>query len=240
MTKIAQVLTTSAVTPDLVNEFFHQSQGVDSPVDAAIIKKAGDLCQVNWLGLYCMAIIETGWFTSKIFKNNRNMFGLGAVDSDPERSASVFFDYKEAALAGAQHLAVYSGVPDFKNLPVGRFVLERTAKIRDWGYFGLVKEFKDLGGKTDDNKVKWASNPEHGKQIEGLYSQILSYCIDNYQPPQKPETPEPPKEEPPKKELPKGVIVAVLKILVSIVGKFFPWLGWLTVILYALIDLLSK
>lgn len=239
MTRIAQPLLTSAVTVDLVNEYFHQSQGVDSPVDAAILKKAGDLCQVNWLGLYCMAIVETGWFTSKIFKNNRNMFGLGAVDSNPEKSASVFFDHAEAALAGAQHLGVYAGVPVFKSMPVNKFVLERTGKIRDWGYFGIITDFKELGGKADDGKVKWASNPKHGEQVEKLYSNILTYCLDNYQPsPKPPVTPEAP--EPPKKELPKGAIVTLLKILVAIIGKFFPWLGWITMILYALIEYFSK
>lgn len=236
MTKIIGSIPKHSHFGNLVNEWFFSKTGSESPVDARLFIESTKRLDLNWIGLYAMAIVETGYFNSQIFKNTKNMFGIGAVDSDPLEGAAVFFSYQESALCGAQHLGVYAGLPALKNKPENYFVIPRTFKIMQWGYYGLVSQFSELGGKTPDGKVKWASNPEHGKQVESLYAQIVAYCEDVYQP--EPETPVTP--EPPKNELPKGLIVAVLKILVSLIGKFFPWLGWLSFILYALIEYFSK
>lgn len=221
----------SSITPELVNQWFYKLRKYETPIHAKLFKKAGEECGVNWLGLWCMAMVETGYFTSKIFREKGNMFGLGAVDSDPHGGAASFVTPQEAVLAGAQHLAVYAGVPSFKLKPEEKFILKRTSDIRKWGYFGLIKEFKDLGGKNTEGKVLWASNPNHGKSVEFLIAEILATA------PKEPESPKPP-EAPP--AVPKGILRAVVLALWPVVLKFFPWLGWLTAIVYALVDLFLK
>ena len=218
------------VTPEIVNEYYHVIKGAEAPVDAHLFEIAASRFGINWLGLWAMSIVETGWFTSAILKEKRNLFGLGAVDRDPGEAAS-FLSLEEAAKAGAQHLAVYAGSPFVKDLAETAFVLPRTYQLLRWGWFGIVQTFVELGGKDKDGKIKWASNSDHGRQVENLISQVTQYAL-KAQPPPKPV------------ELPKEslwiVILQGLKGIVPVVGKIFPPLALYSAAIYAVIDILIR
>jgi hypothetical protein len=267
MTVIAGALLRREPTDALIEEWFHIKTGRECPVDVSMFRREAYRVGVNFLGLYCMAIIETGYFTSEIFKTKKNMFGLGAVDSDPVGGAATFGSYLEAVRAGAEHLAVYGGSRSVKDWAVSQFVLERTGQVKKWGYFGVVTEFGEMGGKDAKGRVLWASNPQHGAQIERMYGEILGYCIGRYndaprtpdEPPRK--TPEP-NPAPPIKEEPAPVpdenkkpepepgpvvpihkdsiwtvIMHALKTLQPFVAKINPWFGWILLFLYSLLDI---
>ena len=219
----------TVVTPEIVNEYYHVVKGAETPVDAHLFEIAAARYGVNWLGLWAMSIVETGWFTSAIFREKRNLFGLGAVDRDPGEAAS-FLSLEEAAKAGAQHLAVYAGSAFVRDLAETAFVLPRTYQLLRWGWFGIVGTFGELGGKDKDGKVKWASNPDHGRQVENLISQVHMYALKV-----QPE----PVPEPPKESL-WLVILHGLKGLVPLVGKFFPPLALYSAAIYAVIDILIR
>lgn len=225
------ILTQSEIDWQKADLWFFYNKGSLPPVSA---KDFQAICEciggINWLGLWAMAIIETGYFRSKIFLEKKNMFGLGAVDHNPLGDAALFKDYHDAILAGAQHLAVYAGHPDFKDKPESKFILKRTSDIRKWGFFGIVKEFSELGGKESNGKVKWASNPNHGKQVESIIQEIKNFT--------------PPIAEKSafnadsKKKLARTLINGSFKIGVPLLIKVFPWLGWVSFGLYALGDYL--
>lgn len=223
------------VQPHLVNVWFASKNARVTPANALWFRNFGSSLGVDWLGLYCMAIIETGYFTSEIFKEKNNLFGIGAVDSNAFPGAIHFDSVLHGIEAGSQHLAVYAGVETVRTWGVKKFVAERTYNLIGWGFFGIVSEFRDFGGKNADGKVKWASNPQHGAQIEALYAEIVHYCMKSEKKPEP--APEP---VPPKSDGWKALLALVLKVAWPIVTKFFPWLGWLTVAVYAIIEFLSK
>lgn len=260
MPVIAGALLRKETTDALIEEWFHVKTGRECPVDVSLFRRESWRVGVDFLGLFCMAIIETGYFTSEIFKSKRNMFGLGAVDSDPQGGAALFRSDVEAVRAGAEHLAVYGGTRIVKDWAVSQFVLERTGQIKKWGYFGIVKEFKDLGGKDAQGRVKWASNPNHGSQIERLYGEILAYCLGRWddeprtpdEPPRKIPEPDPappvvppaekkPEPKQPGPEVPtNGALTAImhaLKTLQPFLAKVNPWLGWIVFALYTILDI---
>lgn len=219
------------VSGQTVIDWFKEKKGESLPVPIDEFISIAEDCGVNWLGLFCMALVETGYFTSEIFKTKKNMFGLGAVDSDPLGGAASFQTYSNGIKAGAQHLAVYAGVSSFKKMPHYDFILQRTAKLRDWGYFGIVKDFNDLGGVDSRGRIKWASNPEHGKIVERLYFEIEAYAEEVTEAP-------PVLEKPPTKdnELMEKVI-KLLRTIQPVLSKIHPWLGWFILILYSVLDI---
>lgn len=221
-----------AVTPEVVNEYFHVVTGKEALVDAKLFAEVASRYRLNWLGLWSMSIIETGWFTSHLLKTKRNLFGLGAVDSDPKRAAS-FITYEEAALAGAQHLAVYAGSELVRDLPELRFVLPRTYQLLRWGWFGIISEFGEMGGQTAEGKVKWASNPDHGRQVENLISRVTQYALDVEPEPE----PEEPKPEPVNWF---AALLLVLRAALPAIGKAFPPIALWAGAIYAVIDILIR
>jgi hypothetical protein len=229
MTRVKDAKLDLAVTVEAVEEWFHQRVGFECPVDVDIFRVESGKLGLHWVGLFAMAIIETGYFRSEIFRSKRNMFGLGAVDSDPAGKAAQFPTDTLAVRAGAEHLAVYAGSPAIQKWPDSNFVLKRSAKLRQWGYFGIIRDFAELGGITNDSKVKWASNANHGKQVEVLIAEIINYCKKNAH--QK----NPPKSAPGNAVLWKALVVA-LKKLQPILAKVNPWLGWIALVLYSVIE----
>lgn len=158
---------------------------------------------VNWVVLFCQFCIETGFGKSQLFKDKLNMFGLGAVDSDSQNSAERFRTFRTAIRAGAQHLAVYAGTDKIRVLAPEQFVLERTAKLKTWGYLGIVTYVDEMGGKNTAGQVKWASDPLYGQKIAAMYESIVAYALDD-NPKPLPIPPAPPPKLPPKGE-PKPV-----------------------------------
>lgn len=231
MTKIKSL---SSVDPDVVEQWFLYKKGRTAPVRAWAFKQFADELGLNWLGLYCMAIIETGYFTSQIMQTKNNLFGIGAVDSDPLGGAQKFDSLQHGIEAGAQHLAVYAGVEQVRQWPERKFIAKRSYQLVGWGYFGIIKEFSDLGGKDDGGRVKWASNPEHGKQVEKLIAEISAFKA----PVKTPDAPSEPDKPAPR--VPWRVIGTILKAVWPFVVKAFPWLGWATAIVYAIVEFLLK
>lgn len=221
----------SAVTPEIVNEYFAVVKATESPIDASLFELVGDRYGVNWLGLWAMSIVETGWFSSRLLKEKKNLFGLGAVDSNPD-SAPSFVSLEESALAGAQHIAVYAGSQKVRDLPETAFVLGRTYQLLRWGWFGICQEFGELGGKDKDGKVKWASNPDHGRQVENLISRVTQYALEVEV------KPEP--VEPKPKENWFVHILTVLKAVLPAVIKMFPQFALWSGAIYALVDILIR
>jgi hypothetical protein len=237
MTEIVQVYQ-GKVTPKLVDSWFRQKTGRDAPVSAALFRKHADEIGVHWLGLYCMSIVETGYFVSRIFEQKKNLFGLGAIDSDAYAGAALFKNYDDAVLAGAQHLAVYAGADSAKDKPESWFLLERTFKLKSWGFFGLIHEFWELGGKSADGKILWASNPQHGTTVENLIGEIerLAPVVV---------APKPVPEVKPVPVAPKGdgwvtVVSGALRVVGGVVVKSFPYVGWIILVVSELIKLFGK
>lgn len=154
----------------------YKKPGALIPAIAPLFKEEGNALGINWAALWCMSIIETGYFQSDIYKKKRNLFGLGAIDSDPAGAAVSFRTEREAVRAGAQHLAVYGGAPKAKLLKDADWVMPRSKSLFSWGYYGLVKHFENFGGTAPGGKVKWASNPKHGQQILALYNELLEFA----------------------------------------------------------------
>ena len=219
------------VTPEIVNEYFTVIKATESPIDASLFELASERYGVNWLGLWAMSIVETGWFSSRLLKEKRNLFGLGAIDSDPD-SAPSFVSLEESAIAGAQHIAVYAGSQKVRDLPETAFVLGRTYQLLRWGWFGICQEFGELGGKDKDGKVKWASNPDHGRQVENLISRVTQYALDVKQEPELP-TPKP-------KENWLLHVLTVLRAALPVVIKMFPQFALWSGAIYALVDILIR
>ena len=225
-------LYSGPTTAQSVKDWFKEKRKEDLPVQVEDFIKHCEVAGVNWVGLFCMAILETGYFTSHIFKTKKNMFGLGAIDSDPLGGAASFQDESAAILAGAQHLAVYAGVSGYKKKPHYEFILQRTAKIREWGYFGIVRHFSDLGGKDLKGRVKWASNPKHGEIVERLYLEIEEFSQTQN-----------PVEEVVEKPLPSDPtdfwekVIKLLRTIHPVLSKIHPWLGWFILILYSVLDI---
>lgn len=59
---------------------------------------------VNGIFLASMAIHESGWGTSKISKDKKNLFGFGAYDRSPYESAHSFTEYSEGIETVAKYL----------------------------------------------------------------------------------------------------------------------------------------
>lgn len=226
-----KIKSESPVDWQIADMWFLEKKGKLPDVSA---REFQELCEcvgnLNWLGLWCMAIIETGYFSSTIFKQKKNLFGLAAVDKNPLGEAASFETIHDAVLAGVQHLAVYAGHHDFEKKPQGQFVLQRTSDIRKWGFFGIVEYFNQLGGKDINGRVKWASNPNHGKQIASLYEEILTFSK------KKLNKLEDDKNNEAKSKLKKTLVAGSFKIGIPLLIKAFPWLGWVSFGLYALSD----
>lgn len=222
MTRIVGDVT-SSVSVELVENWFRERVGYSCPVSIGIFKTECNKLGLNWLGLLAMSIVETGWFTSEIYKQKRNLFGLGAVDSDPMGGAASFVSDELAVRAGAEHLAVYAGAESVRRRLDSEFVLRRTAQIRNWGYVGIVTHYLDLGGKSEDGRIKWASNPGHGMQVENLIYEMSDYCERHAEP-----------------ESESGsiwnTVISVLKYLHPILAKVNPWLGWIAFGAYTILD----
>lgn len=144
------------------------------PIVTMFIEEA-EAYGINWAALFCQAIVETGWFSSPIYKSKGNLFGLGAVDHDPSNQAISFESERPAVRAGVQHMAMFAGLDKIKTLPSEGFVLHTTRELSGQGYFGVVKNFDQLGGKSKDI-TKWASDPLYGQKIVSLYQQLLEFC----------------------------------------------------------------
>lgn len=108
------------------------------------VKEVEEAYQVNALYLLAHAIHESGWGTSKIAQDKFNLFGYGAVDSDPYRGAYTYPNFKASVEDAAKRVtANYQQVS-------GSF------------YNGSF-----LGNKALGMNVRYASDPFWGEKIAG-------------------------------------------------------------------------
>lgn len=110
---------------------------------------AQDKFGVNALYLLAHAIHESAWGSSQIAQDKHNLFGFGAVDSNPYGGAMIFDTYKDCIDDVAQYVA-----QQYQN-PTGAY------------YYGDM-----LGNKETGMNVKYASDPFWGQEIAGQMYQI--------------------------------------------------------------------
>ena len=60
--------------------------------------------KINGIFIASMAIHESGWATSQISKDKKNLFGFGAYDRSPYESANTFTDYSDGIETVAKYL----------------------------------------------------------------------------------------------------------------------------------------
>lgn len=221
--KITQPLKEPLITPELVNEWFHQALGFEIPIDAHEFKFQADMYGINWLGLLVLALIDTDYFRAPHFKEKNSLMG----------NNKTFFSSKEAVIALAQQVGAFGGSPYVKKSCPYLFVLPSSLATRDSSMFGSHWYFQELTG-----------DPKH---FEKLYGTIQTYCLkigqlDLDQPVTLAETSEVPQPASvsPKKFQVLPLLRFGLKTLWVLALKFFPWLGWLSFVVYNLIDLLVK
>lgn len=99
---------------------------------------------LNALYLMAHAIHESGWGTSKIAQDKKNLFGYGAVDSDPYNGAYTYATFKDS--------------------------IEDAAKRVTANYQTVNGSFYNgsfLGNKGQGMNVRYASDPYWGEKIAG-------------------------------------------------------------------------
>lgn len=100
--------------------------------------------KINALYLMAHAIHESAWGTSKIAQDKFNLFGYGAVDSDPYRGAYTYPSFRES--------------------------IEDAAKRVNTNYHtltGFAYNGSFLGNKSRGMNVRYASDPYWGEKIAG-------------------------------------------------------------------------
>lgn len=110
---------------------------------------AQNLYGANALLVFSMAILESGWGRSKISIEKNNLFGWGAVDSNPGQAA----EFETPAEGVRVHMAIN---------------LRGYMDAFYWVFFG-----SHLGNKGSGFNLKYASDPYWGMQISAI-----AYDID--------------------------------------------------------------
>ncbi|PPA70279.1 S-layer homology domain-containing protein [Jeotgalibacillus proteolyticus] len=100
--------------------------------------------KINALYLMSHAIHESAWGTSKIAQDKNNLFGYGAVDSDPYRGAYTYATFRESIEDAAQR------------------VNQNYQTVTGSFYNGSI-----LGNKAAGMNVRYASDAYWGEKIAG-------------------------------------------------------------------------
>ncbi|WP_282020314.1 S-layer homology domain-containing protein [Planomicrobium okeanokoites] len=118
----------------------------------AYFKQIEETHKVNALYLLAHAIHESGWGTSLIAQDKNNLFGYGAVDSDPYRGAYSYATFKESILDAAVRIN------------------KNYHQVEGSYYNGSI-----LGNKALGMNVRYASDPLWGEKIGGHMYRIDVY-----------------------------------------------------------------
>lgn len=145
----------SNYTADEINRYITAHTASDSKLRnlGAALKEAENTYGVNALLTLSVAINESGWGQSRIAKDKNNLFGMGAIDSDPYNGAYKYPSTRESVL-------------DFTK----NFISNQYANPRDWKYWGAFLGNKNLGAN-----VKYASDPFWGEKAASYAMQIDYY-----------------------------------------------------------------
>ena len=149
----------SNYTADEINRYITAHTDSDSKLRnlGAALKEAENTYGVNALLTLSVAINESGWGQSVIAKDKNNLFGMGAIDSDPYNGAYKYPSTRESVL-------------DFTK----NFISNQYANPRDWKYWGAFLGNKNLGAN-----VKYASDPFWGEKAASYAMQIDYYLSGN-------------------------------------------------------------
>lgn len=149
----------SNYTADEINRYITAHTASDSKLRnlGAALKEAESTYGVNALLTLSVAINESGWGQSRIAKDKNNLFGMGAIDSDPYNGAYKYPSTRESVL-------------DFTK----NFISNQYANPRDWKYWGAFLGNKNLGAN-----VKYASDPFWGEKAASYAMQIDYYLSGN-------------------------------------------------------------
>jgi beta-N-acetylglucosaminidase len=121
-------------------------------------KKAEKEYGTNALYFLAHAILESNWGTSKIAKDKNNLFGIGAVDSDPYGSAWTYDSYEQGILDAASE-----------------FIVPGYFSENDWRFEG-----EHLGNKSTGMNVRYASDAYWGQKIASLMYRMDQYISNTY------------------------------------------------------------
>ena len=207
------------VTPDLVNEWYHVVTGEELPVDATDFERFGNLYNINWLGLFVTALCFSKAFTAEHWVKDRSFF-----------PGVLCFTREEGVKILTQEMALLGGSPAVnKNT---QFLLESSRN----GFTQL-----------------YGSLPHYPKSTsqDSAFSLVLllieKYCAVVSLPPSIPlqvsQSRHPVAVQTSAIEQATGwrrIVRLSLKAIWFVACKYFPWLGFLTVIIYTLIDYLMK
>lgn len=149
----------SNYTADDINRYITAHTASDSKLRnlGAALKEAENTYGVNALLTLSVAINESGWGQSRIAKDKNNLFGMGAIDSDPYNGAYSYPSTRESVLDFTQN-----------------FISNGYANPRDWRYWGSFLGNKNLGAN-----VKYASDPFWGEKAASFAMQIDYYLSGN-------------------------------------------------------------
>ena len=112
---------------------------------------AQNIYGINSLLMFALAIHESGAGTSRLAIEKNNLFGWGAIDSNP--SDAHMFESIEKSIY--EHAGIN---------------LRGFISVENWRYFGVI-----LGNKNNGMNTKYASDPYWGHKIAGW-----AYRIDRY------------------------------------------------------------
>ncbi|KEK24348.1 mannosyl-glycoprotein endo-beta-N-acetylglucosamidase [Bacillus gaemokensis] len=144
--------TTSTYTGEELDEFLRKSNA-NSPLIGLgkYFVSAAEKYKMNAGYLLSHAILESGWGTSRIAQDKKNLFGFRAVDSDPYNGATGFKTWEE----GIDFCAAY----------IDKHYLTPSGNTYNGG---------NLGDKAQGMNVMYASDENWGQQIASLMYRIDS------------------------------------------------------------------
>ena len=164
----------SPVTTALIDSYLseHNSplNGIGAPVMEAAQKYG-----INPSYIISHAIHETGWGKSNICQMKHNLFGWGAIDSDP--------------VGGAGYFASFDICID---MVMGRV---NELYLSDKGRFFVEKPC--LGNKSYGMNVNYATDPAWGAKIARIAATMEDWVLDRLSQPEKPKPVSPPGNYPP-------------------------------------------
>ncbi|PFE04560.1 mannosyl-glycoprotein endo-beta-N-acetylglucosamidase, partial [Bacillus sp. AFS023182] len=143
---------TSTYTGEEIDNFLRESNA-NSPLIGLgkYFVSAAEKYKMNAGYLVSHAILESGWGTSRIAQEKKNLFGFRAVDSDPYNGATAFKTWEE----GIDFCAAY----------IDKHYLTPSGNTYNGG---------NLGDKAQGMNVMYASDENWGQQIASLMYRIDS------------------------------------------------------------------
>ncbi|MBM7551689.1 S-layer homology domain-containing protein [Thalassobacillus pellis] len=151
--------TDTKYTAEQLDEYIRYAKP-DSPLIGTgdDFKKAELMYGTNAMYLLAHAIHESNWGKSAIAQDKNNLFGIGAVDSNPYEGAYTYESFEEGILEAASD-----------------FIIPGYFKISDWRYEG-----DHLGNKNTGMNVRYASDPYWGQKIAGYMYRMDKYLSNKY------------------------------------------------------------